>query len=64
MTKRGRIPIRCDNCGNATMTERADYDPPEAVEVVTNSANCPVCDQGGGWGDSWYTDRSGNEIRK
>lgn len=55
------IPMRCEVCGNALLAERQDYDPPEAVELVTNE--CNICNAAsGGFEESWYFDACGNEI--
>jgi hypothetical protein len=57
------INMRCDHCGNAIRAERAPYDPPRAVERVTNE--CDICDwAGGGFEECRYFDRNGNEIHQ
>lgn len=63
-----RIPIRCETCGNAALTNRDADDPTDAVEIVVNGPNCPVCEQynryaAGGRGDSWWTLRDGRTWR-
>jgi len=56
------INMRCAECGNAVRVEREEeYDPPNAVERVTNE--CDICNAAsGGFEECWYFDREGNEI--
>lgn len=57
----GVINMRCDVCGNAVRVPREDYDPPRAVERVTNE--CDICNAAsGGFEESWYFGADGNEI--
>jgi hypothetical protein len=56
------ILLVCDACGNAVTAERQPFDPPNAVQCVTNE--CSVCHAAsGGFGESWYYDAAGTEIR-
>ena len=55
-----KINLRC-LCGNVMRADRESYDPPSAVEMVTNE--CDICNAAsGGFGESFYFDTNGNEI--
>jgi C4-type Zn-finger protein len=52
------IRLTCPECGKALDTERADYDPPNAVSM---EMKCEECNYGG-FENIHYFDATGNEV--
>lgn len=55
------IVMVCMGCKKRVVAERADYDPPDAVECHNW---CENCGDGGKCDVNWYYDADGKEIRE